>query len=82
MNFASRLEMYNKHVRFSMLKIQYNTVLTQIQHCIGQIIMGCSMIPSSMDRGNQYIQLVKVLYCTIPLTSLSKYQLSHIGPVV
>ena len=29
------------------------------------------------DRGNQYIQLVKVLYCKL-LTNASNYQLSHL----
>ena len=29
-------------------------------HCIGHITMG-----SFMGRGNQYIQLVKVLYCKL-----------------
>ena len=30
-------------------------------HCIGHIMMG-----SFTGRGNQYIQLVKVLYCKLP----------------
>ena len=33
-------------------------------HCIGNITMG-----SFMGRGNQYIQLVKVLYCKLPTNS-------------
>ena len=33
-------------------------------HCIGHIITG-----SFMGRGNQYIQLVKVLYCKLPTNS-------------
>ena len=37
-------------------------VLTSLStHCIGHISTG-----SFMDRGNQYIQLVKVLYCKLP----------------
>ena len=31
------------------------------QHCTGHITMG-----SVMGRGNQYIQLVMVLYCKLP----------------
>ena len=37
-------------------------VLTSLSaHCIGHITMG-----SFMGRGNQYIQLVKVLQCKLP----------------
>ena len=37
-------------------------ILTSLSsHCIGHIMMG-----SFIDRGNQYIQLVKVLYCNLP----------------
>ena len=36
-------------------------VLCRIQHCTGHITTG-----SWKDRGNQYIQLVKVLYCKLP----------------
>ena len=36
-------------------------VLRCFQHCTGHITMG-----SLKGRGNQYIQLVKVLYCTLP----------------
>ena len=32
-------------------------------HCIGHITTGSFMV---MDRGNQYIQFVKVLYCKFP----------------
>ena len=35
-------------------------VLSRFQHCTGHITMG-----SWMGRGNQYIQLVKVLYCKL-----------------
>ena len=33
----------------------------RFQHCIGHIRTG-----SFMGRGNQYLQLVKVLYCKLP----------------
>ena len=36
-------------------------VLRRFQHCAGHITMD-----SFMGRGNQYIQLVKVLYCKLP----------------
>ena len=36
-------------------------VLHHFQHCTGVITMG-----SFVGRGNQYIQLVKVLYCKLP----------------
>ena len=36
-------------------------VLCRFQHCTGHITTG-----SWKDRGNQYIQLVKVLYCKLP----------------
>ena len=36
-------------------------VLCHFQHCTGHIMTG-----SSMGRGNQYIQLVKILYCKLP----------------
>ena len=36
-------------------------VLRRFQHCTGHIMMG-----SWKGRGNQYIQLVKVLYCKLP----------------
>ena len=37
-------------------------VLTSLStDCMGDIMMG-----SFMGRGNQYIQLVKVLYCNLP----------------
>ena len=36
-------------------------VLRRFQHCTGHIKTG-----SSKGRGNQYIQLVKVLYCNLP----------------
>ena len=35
--------------------------LCNFQHCTGHITMG-----SFVGRGNQYIQLVKVLYCNLP----------------
>ena len=36
-------------------------VLRRFQHCTGHIMMG-----SFVGRGNQYIKLVKVLYCKLP----------------
>ena len=36
-------------------------VLRRFQHCTGHITTG-----NWKGRGNQYIQLVKVLYCTLP----------------
>ena len=36
-------------------------VLHRFQHCSGHITMG-----SFVGRGNQYIQLVKVMYCKLP----------------
>ena len=39
-------------------------VLCRFQHCTGHITSG-----SFMDRGNQYIQLVKLLYCKLPTNS-------------
>ena len=36
-------------------------VLRRFQHCTGHIMTG-----SWKGRGNQYIQLVKVLYCKLP----------------
>ena len=38
-------------------------VLCHFQHCSGHITMG-----SFVGRGNQYIQLVKVLYCKLSTT--------------
>ena len=40
-------------------------VLCRFQHCTGHITMG-----SWKGRGNQYIQLVKVLYCKLPIAYL------------
>ena len=39
-------------------------VLCRFQHCTGHITTG-----SWKGRGNQYIQLVKVLYCKLPTNS-------------
>ena len=39
-------------------------VLRRFQHCTGHIMTG-----SWKGRGNQYIQLVKVLYCKLPTNS-------------
>ena len=46
----------------------------RFQHCTGHITVG-----SFVGRGNQYIQLVKVLYCKLP--TISK-QLSDMGSKV
>ena len=46
---------------FTILFIYLFGVLRRFQHCIGHITMG-----SWKGRGNQYIQLVKVLYCKLP----------------
>ena len=47
-------------------------VLTSLStYSLGHITMG-----SFVGRGNQYIQLVKVLYCKLPANG--KYQLSHL----
>ena len=45
-------------------------VLCCLQHCTGHITTG-----SWKGRGNQYIQLVKVLYCQLPNNGK---QLSHL----
>ena len=49
-------------VQLAMLVViyQFIWVLCSFQHCAGHITMG-----SFMGRGNQYIQLVKVLYCKL-----------------
>ena len=51
-------------------------VLHRFQHCTGHIMMG-----SWKGRGNQYIQLVKVLYCQLPTSGkqLSPFPL-EVGP--
>ena len=48
-----------KHVHFHLFG-----VLRRFQHCTGHITTG-----SWKGRGNQYIQLVKVLYCKLPTNS-------------
>ena len=40
-------------------------VLRRFQHCIGHITTG-----SWKGRGNQYIQLVRVLYCKLPTNGM------------
>ena len=51
-------------------------VLHHFKHCTGHI-----MPDSRKGRGNQYIQLVKVLYCTVHCRPMaSNYQLSHLRP--
>ena len=50
------------HVTFTVGDIFYLFgVLRRIQHCTGHITTG-----SWKGRGNQYIQLVRVLYCKLP----------------
>ena len=51
---------YAKTIPFSLAKqcSSLFEVLHRFQHCTGHITMG-----SLMGRGNQYIQLVKVIYC-------------------
>ena len=44
--------------------IYLSGVLRRFQHCTGHIMMG-----SWKGRGNQYIQLVKVVYCKLPTNS-------------
>ena len=36
------------------------------QHCIGHITMGSFFFFFFFSRGNQYIQLVELLYCKLP----------------
>ena len=49
------------HEIIESLVINLFGVLRRFQHCTGHITMG-----SLKGRGNQYIQLVKVLYCKLP----------------
>ena len=48
---------YNLHRFSDALGLVYFGVLRHLQHCAGHSMMG-----SFVGRGNQYIQLVKVLY--------------------
>ena len=48
-------------------------VLRHFQHYIGYFTTG-----SFVGRGNQCIQLVKILYCKLPTIMVDNYQLSHI----
>ena len=50
-------------------------VLRRFQHCTGHITTD-----SWKDRGNQYIQFVRVLYCKLPTNGKQLYQLSHLRP--
>ena len=53
---------YSQLWKFLSLNLIYLIeVLCHFQHCTGHITMG-----SFVGRGNQYIQLVKVLYCKLP----------------
>ena len=54
-----------------MLFIYLFGILRCFQHCTGRIMMG-----SWKGRGNQYIQLVKVLYCKLP-TNGNQLPLCH-----
>ena len=47
-------------------------VLRRFQHCTGYIKMG-----SFVGRENQYIQLVKVLYCKLPTISKQLLTFPH-----
>ena len=49
------------HLQLIVYFIHLFTVLRRFQHCTGHITTG-----SWEGRGNQYIQLVKVLYCKLP----------------
>ena len=49
------------HVSKRITMIALFGFLRRFQHCTGHNTMG-----SFMGRGNQYIQLVKVLYCKLP----------------
>ena len=49
---------HQKWTRHSDLFIYLFEVLCSLQHCTGHIMAG-----NLVDRGNHYIQLVKVLYC-------------------
>ena len=49
------------------VKLKYEkifVVLRHFQHCTGHIMMG-----SFVGRGNQYIQLLKVRYCKLPVSN-------------
>ena len=52
---------YCSWYRFFFQGIYLFGVLSRLQHCTGHITKG-----SWKGRGNQYIQLVKVLYCKLP----------------
>ena len=57
------LQLYHKHTNYNKKAFNFYLfgVLRRFQHCTGHIAM-----ISSKDRGNQYIQLVNVLYCKLP----------------
>ena len=67
--FTSRALEYFRHIFSSLCLLCYICVnniylfgvLGRFQHCTGHITMG-----SWKGRGNQYIQLVRVLYCKLP----------------
>ena len=66
------IDIINTHIKYfvsllhrsdasSILNYLFISVLGHFQHCTGHITMG-----SWKGSGNQYIQLVKVLYCKLP----------------
>ena len=59
----SFLSVYNPEMNVSFFVYLF-WVLRRFQHCTGHITTG-----SWKGRGNQYIQLVKVLYCKLPTNS-------------
>ena len=54
------LTLYDLMCKASAFKYLFIWVLRHFQHCTGHITMG-----SWKNRGNQYIQLVKALYCKL-----------------
>ena len=63
-HFFQELCPYSKMLDIMNCCIYLFGVLRHFQHCTGHITMG-----SWKGRGNQYIQLVKVLYCKLPTNS-------------
>ena len=75
---AQLLQLMSLEYSFKQAELEYKVsnvvinlfeVLHCLQHCTGHITRG-----SWKGSGNQYIQLVKVLYCKLP----SNYKLSHL----
>ena len=63
-SFANLFCEYDPCSTSSKFFIYLYVVLHRFQHCTGHITTG-----SWKGRGNQYIQLVKVLYCKLPTNS-------------